>query len=326
MDRPRRDAVAGLRRRAGQRLVGETEAAVDDRRAGDRPAGPREPVLDLRPRRRRTARSSVRRSMRTPARASRALAGARSPVRESSLPAMWSWVTRTARAPSSSARATPIGPPIGSNTTTSPSAGSSTSPRRSVGHVDHHRVGADLVLAPPGDRAGALDHRVGASRHLRRPRAARRPRAGRPRGRARRRAARWARRPRPTRPAAMPARRASPRARGSRRPGPSPARPDLRRRRRRNGGSPPARTSRDPPSRAPSSARRCTSRAGCARRAPGTSGCSGCTAGSASGAPARSLATRSGSAICARVISTPAHGPSEHAIRRARGRRRSPAG
>ena len=44
-----------------------------------------------------TSRSSVRRSIRTPRCWSRTLAGARSPVRDSSLPAMLSWVTRTAR-------------------------------------------------------------------------------------------------------------------------------------------------------------------------------------------------------------------------------------
>ena len=68
-----------------------------------------------------TARSRLRRSMRTPAWARRTLAGARSPERASSLPAMLSCVTSTARPPSSSARATAIGPPIGSNSTTSPS-------------------------------------------------------------------------------------------------------------------------------------------------------------------------------------------------------------
>ena len=53
--------------------------------------------------------------MRTPACARRTFAGARSPVRASSLPAMWSCVSSTARPPSSSAMATPAGPPTGSN-------------------------------------------------------------------------------------------------------------------------------------------------------------------------------------------------------------------
>ena len=167
MDRPRRDAVARLRRRPGHRLVGQAEAAVDDRRAGDRPPDPvkRSSTSDLAGS--HHARASVRRSTRTPARASRALAGARSPVRESSLPAMWSWVTKTARDPSSSARATPIGPPTGSNTTTSPSAGSATAAPTKLGDVEHDRVVAHLVLPRPGDGAGALDHRVGTGRHLR---------------------------------------------------------------------------------------------------------------------------------------------------------------
>ncbi len=68
-----------------------------------------------------TVRSNDRRSMRTPRCCKREFAGARSPVRDSSLPAMLSCVIRMARSPSSSARATAIGPPIGSYTATSPS-------------------------------------------------------------------------------------------------------------------------------------------------------------------------------------------------------------
>ena len=230
----------------------------------------------------RTARSSVRRSTRTPARASRALAGARSPVRESSLPAMWSWVTRTARG------------------------------AELLGQGDADRP-ADRIEHDDVAFGGERRPHPGAARRRRPP-----PRRRRPRTPAARRRSRCTGSPRRHRPAPplVPSRTSTPSRATSRashatsgsfgpgdrgqaaqprrplderhrvpadrpRPGPSPARPDLRRRRRRNDGSPPARTSRGPPSRAPSSARRCTSRAGCARRAPGRSGCSGCTAGSA---------------------------------------------
>ena len=57
-------------------------------------------------------------------------------MRESSLPAIWSCVTSTARAPRSSAAATPIGPPIGSNTTIVPSDGSSVVPDAHVDALD----------------------------------------------------------------------------------------------------------------------------------------------------------------------------------------------
>ena len=231
-------------------------------------------------------------------------------MRASSLPAMWSWVTRTARAPSSSARATPIGPPIGSNTTTSPSAGQrrraraagrrrrsrrrrrrprtrATRRREPVhctidgGRLRHRSArspSADVDAEPPDLAVEPVDERAvrtgdrGQPAETRRPLDERRP---------------------------VPARGRDP---GRLQPGRTAAdHDDVARRVRR------ARTSRGPRSRARSSARRCTSRSGCGRRAPGTSGCSGCTAGSARLRPARSLATRSGSAIWARVISTPSH-------------------
>ena len=145
MDRPRRDAVAGLRRRAGSGSSGRRKPQSTTAAQGivrripvNRSSTSASPG--------RTPRSSVRRSMRTPTRANRALAGARSPVRESSLPAMWSWVTRTARAPSSSARATPIGPPIGIEHDDVAFGGEIDLPPTQLGHVDHHRVVADLVL------------------------------------------------------------------------------------------------------------------------------------------------------------------------------------
>ena len=101
--------------------------------------------------------------MRTPAWARRTLAGARSPVRASSLPAMLSWVTSTARPPSSSARATPIGPPIGSNTTMSPAAGSVAAPRRTSATSRTTAPSATSYSRTAGDRAGALHDDVDPS-------------------------------------------------------------------------------------------------------------------------------------------------------------------
>ena len=130
------DAVTGGRRRGAQRLGRQAEAAVDHRRRNDRAGALAEAVghlhLESPPSTSRTARTRHRRSIRTPRWARRTLAGARSPLRDSSLPAMWSGVTRIARGPSSSARATAIGPPIGSISTTSPASGNDASPSRSV--------------------------------------------------------------------------------------------------------------------------------------------------------------------------------------------------
>ena len=216
MDGARGDAVAGLGDGAGQRLGRQAEAAVDERGARQRPgrrrcSGPRR--VDLAGARRAAA--GVRRSMRTPAWARRTLAGARSPVRASSLPAMLSWVTSTARPPSSSARATPIGPPIGSNTTMSPSAGSAAAPRR--------RSATSTTTAPSATsysrRRGpspCTARRPSPAGHVRRCRCARRRRAGRPRRPATRRAAPFGPADRrPARRARRPARRARRGGRGS---------------------------------------------------------------------------------------------------------------
>ena len=98
MDGARGDAVAGRGDGAGDRLAGQAEAAVDERRrtgtTRSTPVKRSRSVTPSAP----TARSRLRRSMRTPAWARRTLAGARSPERASSLPAMLSCVTSTAAA------------------------------------------------------------------------------------------------------------------------------------------------------------------------------------------------------------------------------------
>ena len=124
---PRGHAVTGPQRarpRQVEGLLGEAMAAVDDDRArrwcaarpSTRPRGG--------PGRPGGRRSSARSSRRTPARCRRVLASARSPVRDSRVPATWSWVTRATSRPapaSHSATPTPTGPPTGSWTTTGPS-------------------------------------------------------------------------------------------------------------------------------------------------------------------------------------------------------------
>ena len=78
-------------------------------------------------------------------------------MRASSLPAMLSCVTSTARRPSSSASATPIGPPIGSNTTIVPSAGQRGGPGADVGDVEHGAPSArPRRHAVPAIATGAL--------------------------------------------------------------------------------------------------------------------------------------------------------------------------
>ena len=147
--------------------------------------------------------------MRTPAWARRTLAGARSPVRASSLPAMLSWVTSTARA------AELLGEGDGD---------------RAADRVEHH----DVAVVGQRDRrrggrrrrrrrprrrrrrtrgrraatAGAL-HDARRRRARRSCRCARRRRGGRPRRPASRRARRSGRRRRPARRASSRARRAS---------------------------------------------------------------------------------------------------------------------
>ena len=150
MDGARCDAVAGLVIGALDRIVGEPEAAVDHRRARDRAVLAAEAVFDLdRTVRGPRAAASAARS-RTRVWARRTLAGARSPVRDSSLPAMWSWVTRIARSPSSSASATAIGPPIGSNTTIVAVVRQRDEPAPHVGDVDHGRHRDRRRSARPG--------------------------------------------------------------------------------------------------------------------------------------------------------------------------------
>ena len=75
-------------------------------------------------------------------------------------------MTRIARAPSSSASAIAIGPPIGSNTTTSPVSGSAGQPARSGRRCRSPSRRASISYARyPGTRAGALhDHRGGILR------------------------------------------------------------------------------------------------------------------------------------------------------------------
>ena len=167
MDGARGDAVTGRgdgaddRRRSGSRKPQSTSAAHGTTRSTPvylsrsvAPSGP-------------TDRSRLRRSMRTPAWARRTLAGARSPERASSLPAMLSCVTSTARPPSSSARATAMGPPIGSNSTMSPRSGNAASPRRSAATSTTRAPSANVVLAGAGLAAGAL-HDAPAGRDVRR--------------------------------------------------------------------------------------------------------------------------------------------------------------
>ena len=205
----------------------------------------------------RTARSRIeRRSMRTPHWARRTLAGARSPVRDSSLPAMWSWVISTARSPSSSARATAIGPPIGSKIAIVPSR-ARRAPARMAAMSSTTAPSPISYVAPAAAAAGALDDDlVGAdgapsepsvgvdlSRTRRQPLDERRSRAG-DRGDATE--------------VVGALDDAHGVARAERPPAPPPARPRHRRPRRPREASPPAGTSRDPRSRARSSARRRT--------------------------------------------------------------------
>ena len=214
-----------------------------------------------------------------------------------------------------------------------PSPAASTCPRADVDDVDARRAVVDLVLAHARPRRRCTARRtpsvaatsVVAGRHVD-------AEPARPRRPATRRAGRSGRRRAATPPDASAAARRSrtrwPRGRGDARrlqPGrPAADDGDVAAATRR------ARTSRGPRSRGPTTARRCTSRSGCGRRAPGTSGCSGCTGGSAPASPARSLATRSGSAIWARVISTPSHDAGRRSrrapTRPGRRRRPSPAG
>ena len=191
-----------------------------------------------RPRRRAPRAAAPAARSRTPRCASRTFAGARSPVRLSSLPAIWSCVISTARSPSSSASATAIGPPIGSNSAIAP-VGQGDRFAAHVDDVEHGRVVVDLVLAQPRPSARRLDeHLAGAvdvgvvdaelDRHTLE-RALARPAS-------RRAAARAAGRRRDAAGRRATARRSARGARAARRRVRSPGRPRRRRRRRRRAG------------------------------------------------------------------------------------------
>ena len=244
--------------------------------------------------------------MRTPAWARRTLAGARSPVRDSSLPAMLSWVTSTARPPSSVGDGHADRTADGVEHDDVAVGGQRGRAPADVGDVDDDGAVVDLVLADAGrppvhcttaDPSGGA---VGAEADVD-------AEPGDLGAEPRRRAARSARPRRPARRARPPARRARPGGPARRRRGRPPARPGRRRRRRRPAGSRagdvPVGVLGLPAGRRLADARheRVAGVADLARLvAPGARA-------DPLGLPARSLATRSGSAIWARVISTAAH-------------------
>ena len=149
----------------------------------------------------RTSRVMVRRSMRTPAWARRTLAGARSPLRASSLPAMWSCVTSTARVAEllGQSDADRSADRVEHDHVTLVRQRHLTEPQR--GDVDHRGIRGDGVVRATRPRSGALHDDIARPSAAPPSECARRHRAAPPRRPTTRRAGRSDPPPPPARPA-----------------------------------------------------------------------------------------------------------------------------